>query len=120
MPALESIQCPGCGEASLLKRAPSYDDNFRKVGERLTCAACGHVFADEAAVPFTKRAAPKIFDDEDRPKALRIFSEEEHGGTCMHCRNYIVNPFTQRCGLHNRVVEATDTCGKFDARADEA
>src|ERR1035437_8556797 len=116
MSKLESIQCPACGEASLLKRAPRYDDNFRKVGERLTCAACGQAFADEAAVPFTKRAAPKIFGDDDRPKDLHIFDDDEHGGTCLHCRNYLVNPFTQRCGLHNRVVEATDTCGQFEAR----
>lgn len=120
MSTLDSIQCPACGEASLLKRAPRYDDNFRKIGERLSCAACGHLFEDEAEVPFTKRAAPKIFDDDDRPRTPRIFSDDEHGGTCLHCRNYIVNPFTQRCGLHNRVVEATDTCKQFVARADEA
>ncbi|MEI7436967.1 MAG: hypothetical protein WCL16_09215 [bacterium] len=120
MAKLESIQCPACGEASLLKRAPRYDDNFRKVGEHLTCAACGHVFAGEAAVVFTKSAASSLFNDDERPKALRIFDDDEHGGTCLHCRNYLVNPFTQRCGLHNRVVEATDTCGQFAVRPDES
>ncbi len=119
MPPLDSIKCPACGESSLLKRAPRYDDNFRKVGERLSCVACGHVFAGEDEVPFTKRAAPAIFDETDRPRTPRIFQEDDYGGTCLHCRNYLVNPFTQRCGLHHRVVEATDTCKQFEARADE-
>ena len=29
---------------------------------------------------------------------------------------YVVNPFTQRCGLHNRVVQATDYCDDFETR----
>jgi hypothetical protein len=27
-----------------------------------------------------------------------------------------VNPFTQRCGLHQRAVKATDYCDDFDPR----
>jgi uncharacterized Zn finger protein len=43
------ISCTACGQESLLKRVPKYD-GFKKVGEALTCASCGHEYADEAEV----------------------------------------------------------------------
>lgn len=106
------IRCTACGEDSLLKRAPRYD-GFKKVGETLSCAACGHVYASEAEVPFKGRARPSIFDESDKPQTRVVFHNDEKGRMCGHCRHYVVNPFTQRCGKHNRVVEATDGCDNF-------
>ena len=118
MPPLESIRCAACGEASFLKRTPQYDDAFRKTGERLACAACGHVYAREADVPFAERPKASIFTEDERPRAVKVFRDDEQGGTCRHCRHYVVNPFTQRCGRHNRVVEATDSCPDFEEPED--
>jgi len=33
---------------------------------------------------------------------------------------FIVNPFSQRCGLGNREVQATDVCARFTAKPDPA
>jgi len=45
-----------------------------------------------------------------------VFGDDEYGRTCRHCRHYIVNPFTQRCDLHKKEVEATDFCPDFDRK----
>jgi len=109
------INCTSCGEESLLKRTPKYD-GFKKVGETLSCAGCGHVYASEADVPFAGPARPRVFGDDDAPKAVKLFAAEELGRACLYCRHYTVNPFTQRCGKHNRVVEATDVCDDFEKK----
>ena len=109
------IRCTACGEQSVLKRVPKYD-GFKKVGETLSCAGCGHVFGSEDEVPFAGPARPRVFGDDDAPGAVRVFGADEKGRTCLYCRHYIVNPFTQRCGRHNRTVEATDTCGAFEKK----
>jgi transcription elongation factor Elf1 len=114
MPQIE-ILCPACGAESLLKRTPRYE-NFKKVGEDLSCASCGHPFASEAEVPFKAVKKASVFDESDAPKAVRVFREDEQHKACRYCRHYIVNPFTQRCGRHLREVEATDICGDFEPR----
>ena len=107
------IQCSACGADSWVKREPVYDENFKKTGEKLSCAACGHVFASEAEVPYKDRSGPKVFSDSDKPKALHLFADDEKGRNCRHCEHYVVNPFTQRCGLHFKKVLATDICDDF-------
>jgi DNA-directed RNA polymerase subunit RPC12/RpoP len=111
------IHCSACGEESLLKRTPKYD-GFKKVGETLRCAACGHEYASEAEVPFKGPARPRVFDESDAPKAVQVFASEEKGRFCRYCRHYVINPFTQRCSLHNRGVESTDACAEFEPRPD--
>lgn len=107
------IQCPACQAESLIKRTSRYE-GFKKVGETFSCADCGHEFPDEDAVPFTEKARPKIFSETDAPSAINIFEAEEKGKFCRYCRHYVVNPFTQRCSLHHRLVQATDVCPQFD------
>ena len=109
------IRCSACGAESLLKRTPQYD-GFKKIGETLSCAACGHEFASEGDVPFKGPARPRVFDDTDSPKAARLFGDAEKGRFCSYCRHYVVNPFTQRCSRHQRVVEATDVCGDLERK----
>lgn len=106
------IHCSACGEDSWLKKDPIYD-GFRKTGERLLCAACGHVYASEAEVPYKGASRPRVFSDKDRSKTVDVFAATEKGRNCRHCEHFVVNPFTQRCGLHFRVVEATDVCDDF-------
>jgi len=106
------IRCPSCGQDCLLLRAPLYE-GLRRVGEKLSCASCGHLFEDEAAVPFKERRAVRVFTEADKPEAVRVF-EGEQPAFCRHCRHYVVNPFTQWCGAHRREVEATETCPSFE------
>jgi len=114
----KTIRCPACRAESLLKRTPRYE-GFKKVGESLSCADCGHEFPTEDEVPFAEKARPKIFADDDAPPAVQIFKADETGKFCRYCRHYVVNPFTQRCSLHRRLVQATDICPQFDRKPDE-
>jgi len=109
------IHCEHCQAETLVRREPVYD-GFKKIGERFVCTACGHGYAAEADVPFKQARKSAVFTDADRPDRVRIFRDEERGRTCRVCRHYVVNPFAQRCGLHHREVEATDTCDNFEAK----
>ena len=52
------ILCPACGQDALVKREKVYD-GFKHTGEKLSCAACSHVFPDETAIPFkAKKSVP--------------------------------------------------------------
>ena len=109
------ILCPACGREALLLRAPRYE-GLKKTGEELTCSACGHAFADEAAVPF--RAAPRaeVFTEADRSVVVDPFARDERGRLCRYCAHYVVNPFLQWCARHQREVQATDICGEFEPK----
>ena len=110
-----NIVCCACGAETSLKRSPRYD-GFVRIGEQLTCAACGHEYATENDVPFKQRHVPNVFLGLDIPDRPKIFDESDKGRLCLHCSNYVVNPFTQKCGLHFRTVEATDCCADFKSR----
>ena len=112
------IDCPACGAESLLLRKPLYE-GFTRVGETLTCAACGHVFADEGEVPYKGRKQPEVFSDADRSAPVEVFEDHEAERLCRHCANYVVNPFMQWCSLHRKEVEATDSCEQFAPRRDD-
>jgi hypothetical protein len=109
------IICAGCGQESLLRREPVYE-GFKKVGEILTCAACGHDYASEEEVPFKQKAAPQVFDASDAPRTIKVFRENEAETLCRHCKHFVVNPFLQRCGRHAKSVEATDSCRDFEKK----
>ena len=107
------IICSNCGADTLLNREAVYD-GFTKSGERFLCASCGFEYASEAEVPFKiKNTAPKIFSDADRSAKVEVFDEGENQQLCRYCASYIVNPFTQFCAIHNKEVQATDTCAQF-------
>lgn len=107
------INCSECGAESFLSREAVYE-GFSKVGETLSCASCGFVYASEAAVPFKKKeAAPVIFTDADRTKAVKVFDESENKQLCRYCAAYVVNPFMQFCATRKKEVQATDSCPQF-------
>jgi len=110
------ILCQACGQDALLKRKKVYD-GFKHIGDQLSCSACGHVFPNEAAVPFKAKKNLPGFELKDVPPPPKVFGEREVletvGRLCRHCAHYVVNPFLQRCGRSNREVEATDTCDQF-------
>jgi hypothetical protein len=117
MSASLEIQCPGCGERTWLLREPVYD-GFVKCGEKLKCSGCGHDFAEEEDVPFVKQKAAAVFDSADHPDDPQVF-KGERVRFCRHCKHYVVNPFTQWCGLHRKEVEATDVCDQFTEKERE-
>lgn len=113
-----AIQCPACHKESFLRREPVYE-GFQKTGETLSCVSCGHRFASEKDVPFIKREKPKIFSDADRSARIEIFTSDEKGRNCRHCKHYVKNPFVQRCGLHQMEVAASDCCADFTPKPDD-
>jgi rubredoxin len=107
------IVCRACGAETFVRRMAVYE-GFRKTAEKFACLACGFVYEREADVPFKARATPTIFTEQDRPKKVDVLRDEKDVRNCRRCRHYVVNPFTQRCGLHLRRVEATDLCDEFE------
>lgn len=107
------IHCSQCGAEALLTREAVYE-GFSKVGEKLSCSACGFVFASEESVPFKEQeAAPQIFTDADRSAKVEVFEEGENQRLCRYCAEYVVNPFMQFCSHHKKEVQATDSCDDF-------
>lgn len=109
------IVCPQCGEDAILIREAVYE-GFKKVGELRKCSNCGYGYGDEEEPEFKERKPPDVFDESDRPEVLELFDQSEYGILCRYCRHYVVNPFTQWCGLHRREVAATDTCDDFEKK----
>ena len=113
-----AILCAACGADTFIRREPVYE-GFRKTGERLFCVSCGYEYAAEAEVPYKMATRPQIFTEADRSQRVDLFQGDEKGRNCRHCRHYVVNPFVQRCGLHQIEVQATDLCADFSAAADD-
>ena len=109
------IICSACGSDALLIRKPQYK-GFTKINEILTCASCGHEYASEKDVSFKGNKTFHVFSNADRSAKIKVFHEDEKGRICRYCLHYIINPFTQWCGLHKKEVEATDTCVQFKPR----
>lgn len=116
--ASRAIVCSACGADTVLKEEPVYD-GFAKTGTRLSCLSCGHVYADGDEIPYKGNPAASIFSDDDRDAPIQLFDEGQPA-ICRHCKNYVVNPFVQRCDLHHREISATDTCDDFERVEDEA
>lgn len=112
------IICPLCGKETLVRREPVYE-GFQKVGETCFCTECGGEVPADDGVQVVPRKKLNIFSDDDKPEAQAIFGEDERQRCCRYCQHYVLNPFTQRCGLHGRDVESTDLCFNF-ARCGES
>lgn len=108
------IHCSACGAEAFLSREPVYE-GFKKVGEALSCSACGFVFESEESVPYKeKESVPVIFTDADRSEKVEVFEAGENKRLCRYCVEYVVNPFMQFCSHHKKEVQATDSCEQFD------
>ena len=114
------IRCAACRHLTLARAEPVYED-FKKVAETFVCSACGHRYPSREATPFVDAdGRPRVFSDADKPAAVKIFKSDERRRSCAWCRHFIVNPFSQRCGLNNRQVDATDVCARFAAKPDQS
>lgn len=118
MSAVE-INCLNCKKETLLHREAVYD-GFDKIGEKLTCSACGFEYASEDEVPFVEQTSdPILFTDADRSVKISIFTEDESRKLCRYCAHYLINPFTQFCSIHKKEVQATDSCPRFDPQIEK-
>lgn len=110
--------CPHCQKETLFTVEPVYD-GFRKVAERKTCSACGKTLDGDSPPASSSKPDPlaALFGDDATPEKLNLFDvEEETGRLCRKCKHYVLHPFTQRCGLHDMEVQATDSCPQFAAK----
>jgi hypothetical protein len=115
--------CPSCKEDALFVTDAVYD-GFRKIGETRRCTLCGHVIRSSGgrSAPPQKPAARAnplwdAFARDETGAAPGLFDVDgETARLCRKCAHYVVNPFTQRCMLHDKEVEATDTCPRFTPR----
>ena len=113
------IRCTACRHLTLARAEPVYED-FKKVAEAFVCTACGHRYESRASTPFVDaEGRPRVFSEADKPAAVKVFKSDERRRSCAWCRYFIVNPFSQRCGLNNRTVDATDVCARFTAKPDQ-
>ncbi len=99
----QKIICPYCRQESAVKLVKQYD-GFTLVGEVRTCAFCGRELADEELTYLKEKI----------PEGLRQKGQRRN---CYLCEHYVVNPFLQKCVLHNREVEALDSCPDFSPAA---
>ena len=109
------IICSECGEETFVRREPIYE-GFKKIGETLICTSCGHKFPDNDNIPFKEKKISTILTDADKSPQVNIFDESELRKNCRYCEYYLKNPFTQRCSLHDKPVDATDLCFDFATR----
>ncbi|MCK5850019.1 MAG: hypothetical protein KAH23_03820 [Kiritimatiellae bacterium] len=109
------IVCTECGEDTFVRREPVYE-GFKKVGETFICTSCGRKFNDIDSVPFKEKKISTILTDADKSPQIQIFDENERRKNCRYCEHYLANPFTQRCGLRDKPVEATDICFDFKTK----
>jgi len=110
------IRCAVCRTTALVRSEPVYD-GFKKIGEAFICTGCGTRYASAEETPFVQTASrPNIFREEDKPARPPIFSDDERQKCCSWCTHFVVNPFSQRCGLTNKETQATDLCVRFTKR----
>ncbi len=113
------IQCTACGANTLARAEPVYE-GFKKTGENFICTACGARYASAEETPFIHTdSRPHVFTAADKPHLPAIFSDDERRRCCGWCKHFVVNPFSQRCGLSNKETQATDLCVRFEKRADD-
>ena len=110
------IHCAVCRAVTLVRAEPVYD-GFKKTGEAFICTACGARYASAAETPFAHTASrPRVFTEADKPHMPSVFSDDERQRSCAWCKHFVVNPFSQRCGLSNKETQATDLCVRFEKK----
>ena len=117
-PGTIEIVCSECGDETFVRREPVYE-GFKKTGDRIVCASCGHEYESEEVVPYKEKKSFDIFSESDRPEKSGLFSADTEVQNCRHCSYYVKNPFMEKCGLHKKLVEATDVCDSFDRKEEE-
>jgi rRNA maturation protein Nop10 len=116
--------CPVCQEETLFRLEAVYD-GLRKTGERSICTQCGKALSSSPKADSPASAKDPLSalfgDGASAEVAPALFDvEAETSRLCRKCAHYVLHPFTQRCGLHDKEVQATDSCPQFEAKAEDA
>lgn len=110
--------CESCKKETLFTVEAVYD-GFTKTGETSTCSECGQVSEAGRRNAEKKDPLAALFGEDAVPEKLELFDvEAETARLCRKCAHYVIHPFTQRCGLHDREVSATDSCPQFQNQED--
>jgi len=108
--------CTQCLKESLFTSEPIYE-GFKKVGETFRCTGCGAAQSKRKHDKTKADPLAALFGDDTQPEKIELFDvAAETAKLCRKCTHYVIHPFTQRCGLHDIVVLATDTCPQFEAK----
>lgn len=113
------IKCTTCDTVAVAKPEAIYE-GFKKTGTQFICTACGETYPSEEETPFLQASEkPAIFTDDDKPDIISIFADDERQRCCGWCVHFVINPFSQRCGLSNLPTEATNLCVRFEKKEAE-
>ena len=93
------ILCPHCSQEAPVKTKKIYQ-GLKYIGNQYTCGFCQYEFS-ENEIPWAEE------------KTLNVIDTTDTGHICQYCKHYIINPFTQRCLIHQKDVNATDSCAQF-------
>ncbi|MDP3980019.1 MAG: hypothetical protein Q8Q33_01255 [Chlamydiota bacterium] len=99
------ILCPHCHQETPLKSRKIYQ-GLTPVGFEYSCGFCQHELAEK-----------EIEWVEAQP--LDVIDTSDAGRICQYCHHYVLNPFTQRCMIWHKDVNATDSCERFEKKTQE-
>ncbi len=106
--------CDHCHKETLFVEEAVYE-GFKKVGENLKCCVCGNFSSKESVSESKVDPLAALFGEEAAEEKIHLFDvEPETSNLCRKCAHYVIHPFTQRCGIHDREVSATDSCDQFE------
>lgn len=108
--------CEKCHQETLFVSEPVYE-GFKKIGESYRCSGCGALQASARTASANVDPLAALFGKDAAPEKISLFDvDAETACLCRKCAHYVIHPFTQRCGLHDREVSATDSCEQFEAK----
>lgn len=117
----ESVDCPRCGERTVVKSKKKMD-GFTVVGELLVCALCG---AELGTPEEAKSAAPDcaasnrlaaLLGDVSVEAKADLTPDEGYGRFCRNCLHFIEHPFKTLCGLHGAAADPMGECPRFQKK----
>lgn len=115
----ESVNCPHCGERTVVKGKKKMD-GFTVVGEVFVCALCGAELGRPEAgkIPAAPEHADSgrlaaLLGDVSVEVKADLTPGEEYGRFCRNCVCFIEHPFKTLCGLDGRTVDPMGECPRF-------
>ncbi len=122
----ETIQCPCCGEKSVVKSRTKMN-GWTKVGTVLVCALCGA----ELGAPEERTAAAAVRRKSDSLASLLgegaeftpgadLTPDENYGRFCRNCVHFLAHPFKTLCSKYNRPADPMGDCPEFEKRKEQA
>jgi len=118
----ESVNCPRCGERTVVKSKKRMD-GFTVVGESFVCVLCGAELGQPEAE--TPAAAPdhnaadkfaSLLGDISVETKADLTPDEGYGRFCRNCLHFIEHPFKTLCGLNGSTTDPMGECPRFQKK----